>query len=276
MSSEIEKQKPVQTNAWSSLKSFTAARIALGRTGVSVPLKESLQFKMAHAHARDAVFSMLGEKALIASLEKIHHPYFLLHSQANDRNAYLQRPDLGRRLNDASIKQLENYISKGFDIAVVIADGLSATAINTHAIPVFKLLEEKFLSANISFAPVCIVKEGRVAIADEIGALLKCKLSLILIGERPGLSSPDSMGAYITYGPGVGLTDESRNCISNIRPEGLNYQAAADKIFYLVKESLRLKLSGVKLKDNASLLEGRNLLNNEKNAQVSDPSASSG
>lgn len=255
MSSEIKKIKPVQEDAWSSLHAFTAARIAVGRTGVSVPLKESLQFKMAHAHARDAVFSMLNENALIDSLEQIHQPYFLLHSKANDRSEYLHKPDLGRRLDDNSIKLLETYTAKSFDVVVVIADGLSATAINTHAIPVFKLLEEKLLSANFSLAPVCIVKEGRVAIADEIGALLKCKLSLILIGERPGLSSPDSMGAYLTYDPQVGLTDESRNCISNIRPEGLNYHAAADKIFYFIKESLRLKLSGVKLKDNASLLQ---------------------
>jgi len=256
MSLKIEKIKSVQTDAWSSLQSFTNARIALGRTGISVPLKETLQFKMAHAHARDAVFSMLDKNALIDSLEKIHQPYFLLHSKANDRNEYLHRPDLGRRLNDDSIKQLETFNNKGFDVAFVIADGLSATAINTHAILVFKLIKEKFVAANISFAPVGIVKEGRVAIADEIGALLKCKLSLILIGERPGLSSPDSMGAYITYNPKQGLTDESRNCISNIRPEGLNYQAAADKIFFLIKESLRLKLSGVKLKDNTLLMQG--------------------
>jgi len=256
MSSKIEKIKSVQNDAWSSLRVFTAARIALGRAGVSMPLKESLQFKMAHAHARDAVFSVLDENGLINALEIIHQQYFLLYSKANDRNEYLHRPDLGRRLDNDSTNQLETYTTKEFDVAVVIADGLSATAINVHAIPVFKLLKEKFIASNISFAPVFIVKEGRVAIADEIGALLKCKLSLILIGERPGLSSPDSMGAYITYDPKPGLTDESRNCISNIRPEGLNYQTAADKIFFLIKESFRLKLSGVKLKDNTSLLQG--------------------
>lgn len=255
MSSEIEKSRTVQPDAWSSLRSFTAARIALGRTGISVPLKESLQFKMAHAHARDAVFSVLDENALINALEKMNQPYFVLHSKAKDRTEYLHRPDLGRRLNDSSLETLLTCNSKGFDVAIVIADGLSAIGINIHAIPVFKLLTEKLIAVNISFAPVCIVKQGRVAIADKIGELLRAKLSLMLIGERPGLSSPDSMGAYLTYAPKIGLTDESRNCVSNIRPEGLNYEAAANKIFYLINESLRLKLSGVTLKDNSKMIE---------------------
>jgi ethanolamine ammonia-lyase small subunit len=136
----------------------------------------------------------------------------------------------------------------------VLADGLSATAINSHAIPVLKILLPLFESARLSVAPVCMVQEGRVAIGDECGHLLKAKLVIVLIGERPGLSSPDSLGAYLTYRPALGLTDESRNCISNIRPEGLNYPAAAEKIFFLCNESLRLQLSGVGLKDNGGLL----------------------
>jgi len=257
MQSEIKKSKTVQPDAWSSLRSLTAARIALGRTGTSIPLKESLLFKMAHAHARDAVFSVIDKGSIINALEEMNQPYLVLNSKAKDRNEYLHRPDLGRRLNDHSLEKLLTYNRKGFDVAIMIADGLSAIGINTHAIRVFKMLAEKLGAANISSAPACIVQQGRVAIADEIGELLKVKLSLILIGERPGLSSPDSMGAYLTYNPKIGLTDESRNCISNIRPEGLNYAAAVDKIFYLIKESLRLKLSGVRLKDNA------NLINNE-------------
>ncbi len=254
MSLEIDKRKIIHYDAWSSLRSFTAARIALGRTGISVPLSESLQFKMAHAHARDAVYSVLDEESLINALEETKQSYFVLHSTATNRNEYLQRPDLGRRLDDESVQLLQNFNSKGFDAVIIIADGLSATGINTHAIPVFKLLTEKLAAANISVSPVCIVQQGRVAIADETGELLKAKLSLILIGERPGLSSPDSMGAYLTYDPKVGLTDESRNCISNIRPEGLNYTLAAETIFYLINESRRLKISGIKLKDNARLL----------------------
>jgi ethanolamine ammonia-lyase small subunit len=255
MSSEIEKTKTIQPDAWSSLRSFTAARIALGRTGISVPLKESLQFKMAHAHARDAVFSVLDEDAITKALEEINQRYFVLHSKAKDRNEYLHRPDLGRSLDNLSLETLHTYNSKNFDVAIIIADGLSAAGINTNVIPFFKVLTEKLVTAGISFAPVCIVKEARVAIADETAELLKAKLSLILIGERPGLSSPESMGAYLTYNPRVGLTDESRNCISNIRPQGLNCDTAADKIFYLIKESLRLKLSGVKLKDNFKVIE---------------------
>jgi ethanolamine ammonia-lyase small subunit len=140
MSSEIEKSKTVQPDAWSSLGSFTAARIALGRTGISIPLKESLQFKMAHAHARDAVFSMLNEDAIIDALEEMNQPFFVLHSKAKDRNEYLHRPDLGRRLSHPSLEKLHIYNSKGFDVAIVIADGLSSTGIDTHALPVFKLL----------------------------------------------------------------------------------------------------------------------------------------
>ncbi|NJM25360.1 MAG: ethanolamine ammonia-lyase, partial [Bacteroidia bacterium] len=165
-----------------------------------------------------------------------------------------RRPDLGRQLNEPSIDLLQSAgIARNQDVAIILADGLSATAINNHAIPFLKLLIPSLSDSGISLAPITLVEHGRVAIGDEIGELWKAKLSVILIGERPGLSSPDSMGVYFTYRPTVGLTDDSRNCVSNIRPAGLPYQAAAEKLFYLIKESLRLKLSGVNLKDSASL-----------------------
>ncbi|HRH60047.1 MAG TPA: ethanolamine ammonia-lyase subunit EutC [Chitinophagaceae bacterium] len=255
----MEKQNIIQTtvvkDSWASLKSYTAARIALGRTGVSVPLDESLQFKMAHAHARDAVYSILQKENLIEALQQFQLAVFSLHSKAKDRQEYLQRPDYGRRLNDDSANHLQQFKSEGYNICITVADGLSATAINEHAVAVLRELIPELQKNNFTIAPLCLVQQGRVAISDETGFLLKAKISLILIGERPGLSSPDSMGAYLTYKPQLGLTDESRNCISNIRPEGLQYNLAAEKIFYLIKESLRLKISGVGLKDNAGLLE---------------------
>ena len=251
----IEKKNHINHfDAWSSLRSFTAARIALGRTGVSVPVNEALQFKMAHAHARDAVFSHLEKEKIFAALQSFQLPVFFLHSKVLDRLTYLQRPDLGRRLNQDSMIKLNNFKSKGYDVCICIADGLSSTAVNIHAVQVLHLLVPMLLQIKLSIAPFCIIEQGRVAIADEIANVFQSKISLILIGERPGLSAADSMGAYLTYDPKIGLTDESRNCISNIRPEGLEYKVAADKIFYLINESLRLKVSGITLKDNGKTL----------------------
>ncbi len=241
---------PVEPDAWQSLKAFTPARIALGSAGVAMPLKEVLQFKLAHAHARDAVYSELKTAQLIDDLQQFHLPIYNLQSKIQNRHEYLQRPDWGRQLSQNAKEQLQNAHPRT-DISIILADGLSATAINEHAVPLLRLLIPLFTKSNFSMAPLSIVHQGRVAIADEIGFLLNAQFSIILIGERPGLSSPDSMGAYLTYQPKIGLTDESRNCISNIRLEGLSYQMAAEKIHYLVSESLRLGYSGVALKDGS-------------------------
>lgn len=240
---------------WESLKSFTKARIALGRTGVAPPLKELLDFKMCHAHARDAVYSVLELDELEEGLQQFQSSVVIVASRAGDRSVYLQRPDYGRNLEKSSVNNLKNESSYSVDVSITIADGLSATAINKHAVPVLKKLVPRLKQSVLTIAPIVIAQQARVAIADEIGSLLNAKLSLILIGERPGLSSPDSMGAYITYKPSPGTTDESRNCVSNIRPEGLNYDLAAEKIAKLIKASLQLKLSGIMLKD-----EEKNLL----------------
>jgi len=244
----------VQSDPWDSLKAYTAARIALGRTGTAEPLQAMLQFRLAHANARDAVYAVLDQQRLLQELQSMQQGVFVLHTQAASRSEYLQYPDRGRRLQAKAADELNAFNSTGYDVCLVLADGLSATAINNHAIPVLKLLLPLFERSGLSLAPVCVVQEGRVAIGDECGHLLRAKLVVVLIGERPGLSSPDSLGVYLTYQPAPGLTDESRNCISNIRPEGLNYTAAADKIFFLIRESLRLQLSGVGLKDNAGQL----------------------
>ena len=240
----------VTTDSWSALQRYTPARIALGRTGVSLPVKALLGFKMAHAHARDAVFSLLEKERLANEFKALQLPSVFLQSRAADRQVYLQRPDLGRRLDEASAQTLSAFAHDDYNVCISIADGLSAEAINQHAVPVVKRLMEHWRSQPLRIAPLCIIEGGRVAIGDETASLLKAKLSLILIGERPGLTSPYSMGAYLTYAPQIGFTDERRNCVSNIRPEGLPYEEAAEKIVYLIKEALRLQLSGVALKDN--------------------------
>lgn len=253
MADENSIQKAIVTaDPWAELKAFTAARIALGRTGTAEPLQAMLQFRLAHAHARDAVYAALEQQTLLHELQALQQVAFLLHTQAANRHEYLQYPDRGRRLHEQSVAQLKAFNSTGYDVCLVLADGLSSTAVNNHAIPLVKLLLPLFQKTGLSVAPVCIVQEGRVAIGDETGWLLKATLVAVLIGERPGLSSPDSLGVYLTYRPMPGLTDESRNCISNIRPEGLNYTVAADKISYLINESLRLQISGIGLKDNGA------------------------
>ncbi|RPD42117.1 ethanolamine ammonia-lyase subunit EutC [Chitinophaga barathri] len=233
----------ITPDPWSGLRRFTAARIALGRTGAAIPLREVLQFRLAHAHARDAVFSALDLRLFTQQPWEIN----ILHSEAADRTDYLQRPDKGRKLHPASAA---SFAPANKDVAIIVVDGLSATAANQHAIPLIERLMPMLLSRKISCAPIQLVQQGRVAIGDEIGGLLQAKLSILLIGERPGLSSPDSLGVYLTFSPRPGITDEARNCISNIRPEGLPYDMAAAKIFYLVQEALRLQLTGIMLKDN--------------------------
>jgi len=239
---------------WANLRAYTAARIALGRTGSSVPLRESLAFRLAHAHARDAVYSVLDTERLAAELTALGLPVCQVRSQAPDRQHYLQRPDWGRKLTKESAAYLREYAPVATDVALILADGLSATATNRHVLPLLRLLVPQLQRAGFRLAPIALAEQARVALSDEIGAALHARLALILIGERPGLSAPDSLGAYLTYHPRPGLTDEARNCVSNIRPEGLPYPAAAEKLFYLVQESLRRQLSGVQLKDETGLL----------------------
>ncbi len=241
------------TDPLSPLREFTAARIAIGRVGSSIPLKESLKFKLAHAHARDAVYSVLDTEGLFNNLKTFNTPVLHLHSQAQNRHKYLKRPDLGRLLDEESAVQLQEHRVSA-DIAIIIADGLSATAVNENAYGLLQLLIPVLREAKLKIAPLCMVEQGRVAIGDHIGEALNARFSIVLIGERPGLSSADSMGAYLTYNPRPGLTDESRNCISNIRPQGLKHQPAAGKIYYIVNEAFKRKLSGVALKDNAGLI----------------------
>lgn len=249
------KKWEVQSDDWEPLKAYTPARIALGRTGVSVPLNESLRFKLAHAHAKDAVYSHLDLAGLQASLATTGLPIYSIRSQAGDRDTYLQRPDLGRLLNDRSAEQLRQLNSPPADICLIVADGLSATAVMKNAESVVNQVVQKAQQLDYSLAPIVLVEQGRVAIMDAIGELLQARLAIILIGERPGLSSFDSMGAYLTYAPKPGLTDERRNCVSNIREQGLSASMAVDKLMYLIQMAFRLQLTGVALKDNDNLLK---------------------
>ena len=215
------------------LRSYTAARVALGRAGNGLPTAELLRFQLDHAQARDAVYAKLD-------LGSLGFPHLILRSAAADRHEYLRNPGAGRRL--APGQTLERTEP---DLVLVVADGLSAVAVQRHAAHVI---------SELPAAPCYLVQQGRVAVGDEIGERLGAKLVLVLIGERPGLTSPDSLGAYLTYDPRLGRTDAERNCVSNIRPEGLSYTEATHKLRYLISESLRRKVSGIALKEAAPRL----------------------
>ena len=259
-----ERMPTVTANPWAALRAFTAARIALGRAGTSLPTAAHLDFQLAHARARDAVDVALDPAPLAASLGEAWpqaSPCLLLHSAATDRRHYLQRPDLGRRLDPASVDVLDAFAqgpapalnqdveTRPYDLALVVADGLSAQAITQNAAPFLAHLRQHLASAEWRVAPICIAAQARVALGDEIGQRLGAKAVVMLIGERPGLSSPDSMGLYLTWMPRVGLTDASRNCISNVRPAGLGFDAAAFKLSHLLNQARQRQLSGVDLKD---------------------------
>lgn len=244
----------MQSDAWQFLQNYTPARIARGRAGHSIPTSELLKFQTDHAQARDAVYSELDTTQLNESIRKtLGFQTLNLKSEVKNRSQYLQRPDLGRTLSQTSREKLISINNSESDICFVITDGLSAEAINQNVLLLLENLIPRLTDINWTIAPICLVEQGRVAIADEIGFLLKSEIVIILIGERPGLSSPNSMGAYITFHPHVGMTDESRNCVSNIRPEGLNIQMATDKILYLLTEMKTKKLSGVGLKDESDV-----------------------
>lgn len=245
---------------WKQLRRFTPARIGLGRAGVSLPTHALLDFELAHAQARDAVHGELDTASLARELREngFWSPQ-VVRSQARDRMEFLLRPDLGRTLDEESRERLHLITvrsggisgaeTRGCSLAVVIADGLSALAAARHAVPLMKELRAAVEPGEP--VPVVIATGARVALGDQIGELLAAAAVVVLVGERPGLSSPDSLGAYLTWSPQTGRTDAERNCVSNIRPEGLPYAEAARKLLYLLSEARRLQLSGVALKDDS-------------------------
>lgn len=242
---------------WIQLKKFTQARIALGRVGSSLPTKEVLDFGLAHAMARDAVHLALDVAALKTAIHSQGFATVSVHSQAPDRASYLLRPDWGRSLNEESrhlLRSCNPYRSEPVDFLIVVGDGLSSLAVSRHVQPLLKEIH-KIVPKEWKLGPVVIASQARVAIADEIGQTLGARMVAILIGERPGLSSPDSLGIYLTYAPKRGCSDADRNCISNVRPDGLKYSTAAKKLVWLAKEAMRLGVSGVALKDESEVQE---------------------
>jgi ethanolamine ammonia-lyase small subunit len=241
------------TNPWAALRRYTSARIALGRSGVSQPTEPHLDFQLAHAQARDAVHRPFDGDAVVAALAKGGFESVTVRSAASDRGVYLQRPDLGRRLDAESASRLVDQHGGDCDLAIVIADGLSALAVERHAVaflsPLCSLLADDPAAWRI--APVVVARQARVALGDEVGALLGARMVLVLIGERPGLSSPDSMGLYLTWAPKPGRTDAERNCISNIRPEGLALPDAAARAAWLLRAARARGITGVVLKDDS-------------------------
>lgn len=237
---------------WQDWRAATPARLALGRAGQGMPTDETLRFGWAHAMARDAIHAALDTEALASALRAEGWETRSVRSGASDRATYLRRPDLGRQLDADDAQRLRAEAGTGCDLCLVVGDGLSSLAVARHAVPLLAALRP-LLAAGLRLAPVVIATQARVALADEIGEAYGARLAAILIGERPGLSSPDSLGVYLTHGPRRGRHDAQRNCISNVRPQGLSYAAAGFKLAWLVRESLRRGLTGVELKDESDL-----------------------
>lgn len=236
----------MSADPWETLRAATRARVGLGRAGDGLSTAENLRLAAAHAQARDAVHAPLDVDAVVAALGGRAGP--VVRSQVTDRAEYLQRPDLGRRLAaDHGLEAGEH------DLAVVVADGLSARAVQDHAPGLVDALMPRLEGWDV--APVVVAEQARVALGDEIAVALGARMVLVLIGERPGMSAPDSLGAYLTWEPRRGRVDSERNCVSNIRPpDGLTYEAAAEVLAALLHESFRLQLSGVELKDTGAAL----------------------
>ena len=238
-------------DVWSDLKHFTQARIAQGRAGCALTTEAALDFQLAHAKARDSVHKQWDVQFLAEQLENLGLESVILQTQIRDRPHYLQRPDLGRRLDPVSIESLQQFKTAHYDVVICISNGLSSTAIDRHGMGLLKAIVQAYKQLNLRLGPICLIPNARVALSDAIAEFLPSRSSVMMIGERPGLSADDSLGLYLTYQPGLNNTDANRNCISNVRPpEGLAYVNAADKLAYLTHNAFELGYSGVMLKDD--------------------------
>jgi ethanolamine ammonia-lyase small subunit len=234
-----------------ALRELTPARVGLGRSGASMPTDALLAFTLDHARARDAVHTAFDAPHLVAGLGGLGLEVSEVSSRARNRRDYLRRPDLGRMCDAESRRALEQQGVGANDLVIVIGDGLSSAAVNVHAVELVRQLAPRLAEANIAFGRAVVATGARVALGDEIGAVLGARMVAMLIGERPGLSAPDSLGAYLTFAPRIGLTDERRNCVSNIHGAGLSYDEAAFKIAWLVREGIARQATGVALKDES-------------------------
>ncbi|PZN82729.1 MAG: ethanolamine ammonia-lyase [Candidatus Methylumidiphilus alinenensis] len=245
------------TDPWIALRRFTQARIALGRAGHAVPTQALLDFQLAHAQARDAVQLPWNINAFAGQLRDIGEETLILQTPVSNRSEYLRRPDFGRVLTEESRIRLCNFKARGVDVALIVSNGLSSTAVERRGIALLQTILEGLRVRQFHIAPICLVANGRVALLDDIGSVLDARVAVIVIGERPGLSAADSLGVYLSYAPKKGNTDAERNCISNIHPpEGLSYESATRKLLYLIEESVRRGFSGVALKDEMDGLLG--------------------
>jgi ethanolamine ammonia-lyase small subunit len=245
------------TDSWVALRRFTQARIALGRAGHAVPTRVLLDFQLAHAQARDAVHLSWDIAAFAGQVRGLGEVPLILETPVADRAEYLRRPDLGRVLSEESRTRLRDLNAGGADVALIVTNGLSSTAVERHGIPLLQAIVNGYRTRQIRIAPVTLVANGRVALSDDIGSVLAARVAMIVVGERPGLSAADSLGIYLTFAPQPGNTNAQRNCISNIRPpEGLGYEEAATKLLYLTEEAMRRGISGVALKDDMGGLPG--------------------
>ena len=250
MTDDAHPPKAMSSTLWRDLQALTAARIGLDRAGASIATGPLLEFQLAHARARDAVHEQLDAAKLAGDLEPLGLPVFVVDSAVGARGNYLMRPDLGRRLAPEAGAALAQQAGD-YDVALVVGDGLSARAVQSHAAPVLAALLPLLKAERFRIAPLVIARNARVAIGDAIAQALRAQSVAMLIGERPGLSAPDSMGAYLTWQPNAQTTDADRNCVSNIRPEGIGYADAAFKIAHLLRAMRALRLSGVRLKDES-------------------------
>ena len=243
------------TDSWLALRRLTPARIALGRAGHAVPTQVLLDFQLAHAQARDAVHFPWDVDAFAGEVRELGEEALILDTPVAGRDEYLRRPDLGRILTGESKDRLKSAAAGAADIALIVTNGLSSTAVDRHGIPLLQAIVSGYRARSFRIAPIALVTNGRVALLDDIGSAVAARVAVIIVGERPGLSAADSLGIYLTYAPQSGNTDAERNCISNIRPpEGLSYEAAAEKLMYLTDEALRRGISGVALKDESTSL----------------------
>lgn len=249
-------RRGARMNDWLALRKHTQARIGLARSGAAVATRELLDFQLAHAQARDAVWKRWDIEACAAELEAKHVASVIVKSRAPDRATYLKRPDCGRRLDPASVPLLTAAkTAPPAEVALILSDGLSATAVHEHGVTTMLAIRTALERSGISCSPIVFAEHGRVALSDEIGQALGARVAVIVLGERPGLSAADSLGMYLTYNPRSGNTDAQRNCISNVRsPEGLAPTLAAARLAALLTRSLAQGCSGVALKDDASNL----------------------
>jgi ethanolamine ammonia-lyase small subunit len=237
-----------QSRALGDWRDLTPARVGLGRAGASMPTKALLEFTLAHARARDAVHGAFDVSGLVSGLGDLGLAPIEVSSCATSRQDYLRRPDLGRKLDSVSEHALASRKRESGELAIVVGDGLSPAAVNAHTVELVRNLIPQLAADGIEIAYAVVASGARVALGDEIGAILESRMIVMLIGERPGLSSPDSLGAYLTFAPRVGLTDADRNCVSNIHGRGIGCDEAAFRIAWLVREGLRRKITGVALK----------------------------